>query len=148
MNEREIYNERLLIFADHLAGVEYHKSHDLIEEVELVGLADKIRIHYQVKYKHWVLDELPNAFEEWTYHEQTGAASYPGCDPELGAAAAYIDYMRLSEDEFCHLLDIEGFQQPERFGGKKLDENSSGKDFADNIAALVKHRRKVVNEGH
>ncbi len=146
MDNKELYNVRLLFFADHIASIKYHLAHELIDGVELVTVSEKVRIHYKVQYRHWIFDELPGVFEDWYYDEMTGTALFPGCDPKNGAAAAVIDYFGLNEDEFCHCFDIEGLQQA-RFGGAGLNNESSGSDFAFNIVELVKYRRKAADEG-
>jgi hypothetical protein len=147
MNEKETYNNRLLIFADHLSHIAYHRSHELIEEVEVVALEVNFRVAYTVKYRHWIFDELPNVFESWCYHEATGNSLHEGDDPEEGTIASVIDFFGLTLEEFGHLFDIEECQLTDEFGGEKLSlENSlTGTVIAGNIVEFVKKRRTLLS---
>lgn len=140
---KEIYNERLLFFADFLKGEETPRDAELLSEVELVAVEHKVRIHYKVKYRQWIFEVLPGAFDQWYFDEFSGDPLYEGCDTEAGTVAAVIDFFGLSQDEFCHCFDIEGFQLCDRFGGVKLNiDSSQGNEIAHNIVELVKRRRQ------
>ena len=148
MNEREIYNLRLLKFADHIAQYTEHDPHPeygLVFNVHVVAIehGDDMPIHipYDVKYHYWVFEELPVVFDEWYYDEDTGDTLCTLSDPEQGTVAAVIDFFSLSLDEFGHLFDIERYQLIDRFGGDWLSFESHGDAIARNIVDLVKVRR-------
>lgn len=139
MNDKNIFNQRLLKFADHLAGVKNHPEAGLFETVTLVALEveETIRIPYDVRYHAWVFGELPACFNEWYYEEKYGNAVWEGTDPTEGTVASVIDFFDLSLDEFGHLFDVEGFQLIDRFGGEILSDISDGSVIANNIIQLV-----------
>jgi hypothetical protein len=142
---KSIYNERLAKFGEHISQFTKDNPHyemGLTNQVELVALEERVRIHYKVLYHEWIFEELPVCFDEWYYDEQTGNPLYEGCDPKEGTVAAVIDFFNLSLDEFGHLFDIEGFQLCNRFGGAPLTINSHGIDVAQNISELLKRRKE------
>lgn len=141
---KNIYNERLLIFADHLANTPYHQLNDLIEEVNIVALEQNVQIPYMMRYRYWVFDELPAVFDDWYYDTVTGAALFEGCDPEQGTVVAVIDYFNLTQDEFGHLFDIDSYQLVARFGGENLtsENTKTGVVYASNIVEFVKRREQ------
>lgn len=146
MKLKKIYTERLLKFADHLAGIKKHPEAGLIETVTLYAfeLENTIRIPYDMRYHYWVFAELPVCFDDWYFEEKYGNSVWEGIDSKEGTVASVIDFFDLSLDELGHLFDIDGFQHTDRFGGVKLTETSNGADIARNILDLIKIKRKNI----
>ncbi len=140
MKNNSIYMERLEKFAAHISKIENHPEDGLIETVTLVALEENIQIPYEVRYHFWVFDELPECFDEWHYSKKFGEALWEESDPEEGTVASVIDFFSLGLDEFSHLFDLDGFQNVDQFGGRKLTEESKGEDIARNIFELIKRK--------
>lgn len=90
-----------------------------------------------------MFEELPAVFSEWYYAEKFGQPSCKGCLEEEGTLAAVIDFFNLSLTEVCHLFDLEGFQDVNRYGGNQLNFESDGPELAENIFELVKRHQKI-----
>lgn len=137
---KNIYNERLIKFATHLAVIRKHPEHGLFTTVTLVALEKKVRVNYFVKLHTWVLEELPAAFKEWEFHEKTGDPVLIGNKNNQSTITSVIDFFNLTIDEFNHLFDVEGFQRIDRFGGAFLTIDSIGDDIGRNMFELAKRR--------
>ncbi|MGQ0828921.1 MAG: hypothetical protein ACT4ON_11080 [Bacteroidota bacterium] len=137
---RNIYNQRLLTFAKHLAVIKQHPEMGLFGTVNLVNLEIKKRTHYKIKYHEWVFEELPGIFDDWFFTEKYGNPMWEGINEENGTVEAAIDFFGLNLFEFSHLFDVEGLQYLHLFGGEKLSENSNGPVISKNIIQLVNSR--------
>ena len=147
------YDKRLMKFATHLYKLIEHPEQGLFSTVHLGAIEnsdednEKIVIWYQMKYPGYIFDELVLIFpNEWEFsefgnpilsHFKEGEET----DMERSTIAEICIFFDLTLDELS-IFDIEGYQQPERFGGKKLDFNSTVEDFAFNIVELIKSRNK------
>lgn len=140
MKKTEIQNQRLLKFANHLNSIKkFHEQQ--FDEIELVELEEKVRIHYKVKFNYLLLDELPKVFEEFYYNEVYGAPTLDETSPEEeNSIAGVAVFFGLGPDMFAHLFDVEGYQNTILYGGKQLTMDSQPSDFAQNIIEFVKWR--------
>ncbi len=145
METNKKYTERLLKFARRLQTLQKHPEYGLYGIVNLVALEEKIHTSYKVKYHEWVFQELV-CFDEWYLMERNGNPMCKGANEEQGTVAAVVDFFYLTLDEFIHLFDLEGLQNIDSFGGRKLNLESTGKDIAYNIIELVK-RTEVLGPG-
>ncbi len=137
---KNIYNQRLLKFAEHLAKITNHPEREKFEIFLVIGLKKFITIIHEIKYSCWIFEELPVIFNEWSYQEKFGNTAWEyGIDKE-GTMASAIDFFGLTFEECSHLFSLDGFQNQNLFGGKKLSNNSDGPDIAINIIELVKRR--------
>lgn len=141
---KNIYNQRLQRFADHLAKIKNHLEEGLFETVTLVALEEHRSIYYEVKYHHWVFEELPVCFDEWGYSGKYGNPLWEETDQEKGTVTSVIDFFNLKLEEFTHLFDINGFQNVFSFGGDKLNEMSDGSAIARNIVEIINRRMEEV----
>jgi len=143
---KNLYNERLLKFAEHLLKIKNHRTEGLFMTVNLVALEEQIFIPYTVRYHYWMFEELPVCFDkQWFYDEMSGDPVWENINSDEGTVASVIDFFDLSLDEFAHLFDVDGFQHVDRFNGEKLSEISDGAAIAKNIVELVAGRNKNVD---
>lgn len=140
MKTQNKFNDRLIKFAKHLDTIQNHYEFGLYQTVNLIELAKKRNLTLMVTYHEWAFAELPAIFDEWYFDANFGRPLFEGCIPEEGSVGAVIDFFNLRMEEFCHLFDLEGFQNVERFGGGFLNFESDGPDIARNIFELVKRR--------
>lgn len=140
MKTKNKYDNRLIKFASHLEKIENHPEFGLYETASLVEVEEKRNTSFKVTFHGWIFGELPGIFKDWNFSEKTGDPLYKGCIPEEGTVAGVIDFFNLRMDEFCHLFDLEGFQNIKRYGGNHLSFESDAKDIAKNIFELIKHR--------
>lgn len=140
MKTQNKYNNRLLKFAKHLEKITNHYEFGLYQTVNLVELAKKRNVTLMVTYHEWAFAELPAIFNDWYFDEKFGKPLCEGSLPEEGTVGAVIDFFNLRMEEFCHLFDLEGFQNVERYGGGYLNFESEGPDLAKNIYELLKRR--------
>lgn len=143
MKQNNKYTERLIKFAKHLEKITNHYEFGLYKTVSLVELEKKRNTSFLVTFHEWVFQELPMVFDEWHFAGKFGEPLYKGCLPEERTVEAVIDFFNLRMDEFCHLFDLEGFQNVARFGGNQLNFESDGPALAENIYELVK--RKTIH---
>ena len=134
--------ERLRTFAESLSQIKRHREHGLFRTVIVYAIEDKVRIHLEVKCHHWVFDHLVEVFpEEWGWHAKTGDPVLDAeelVNPDVNTADCVCQFFEIDDYEiFCHLFDLEGHQQIDRFGGQKLSEESSGPDISGNMFALI-----------
>lgn len=138
---KNIYNQRLLRFADHLANIKNHPEKGIIETIFFVELEKSLNITHKVMYNYWVFEELPACFDEWFYEERFGNPTWEDAVDNEGTIPSVIVFFDLTHDEFAHLFDINGANYSSRFGGEKISENSDGPEFAENIITLIKSRK-------
>lgn len=140
MKTKNKYNERLIKFAKHLEKTTNHYEFGLYKQASLVEVEKKRNTSFLVTFHEWVFEELPIVFKEWYFAEKTGDPVCEGSLPEEGTVGAVIDFFNLRMDEFCHLFDLEGFQNVKKFGGSYLNFESEGPVLAKNIFDLVERR--------
>lgn len=143
MKSKNKYNERLIKFAKHLEKIKDHPEFGLYNTASLVELEKKRNTSFLITYHQWAFEELPVVFSEWYFAEKFGQPSWEGCMEEEGTLAAVIDFFNLSLTEVCHLFDLEGFQDVNRYGGNQLNFESDGPELAENIFELVKRHQKI-----
>lgn len=136
---KNIYNQRLLTFANHLAKIKKHPEQGLFETVTLVSLEEHRSIYYEVKYHYWVFEELPVCFDSWCYSEKYGNPMWEDADTQEGTVASVIDFFNLKLEEFRHLFDING-QDFLSSNGDTLTETSDGSNLSINITEFVYRR--------
>lgn len=124
---------RLLTLGMHLSNIKNHKESDEFKIITFYPLQDSYRVELETKCYSWIFDELPSIFSDCPYR--------PG-DSDMEIIPGIFDFLSLSDEEFCHLFDLNGHQNTELFGGKKITEESNISDIAQNIIELAK-RRKV-----
>ncbi len=139
-----IYNNRLMKFAQHLYTLDSHPERGLYEIVTLVAIEGHVLIPHDFKYPYYLFDELAHLFEEWELSEKTGEAVLKD-SPECNTIFDICTFFDLSLDELS-IFDLDGCQLIERFGGKKLDTDSSASDIAFNIIELIEKRKEAENE--
>lgn len=120
-----IFNQRLLKLANYFELIKEHPDQGRFDEVNLVAIEGKVHIHYLMKYPTWVVDAI---------------ILLEPINQEEGLIEGIIEYYNLTQDEFCHIMDIEGYQLTDRFGGRKLSIDSTPLDIAHNIRELVRRR--------
>lgn len=139
--KKETENKRLLRFAEHLNSIKNFPG-ELLQEVELVDVKEKVRTHYKIIYNHFLIDELPAAFEEFEFNEINGDPILIGRNPlEEGPTLSVVEFFGLGPAEFAHLFDVEGLQNPIIYGGKILTPEATPSDFAFNIYQFVRFRK-------
>lgn len=139
--KKEIENKRLLRFAEHLNSIKNFPG-ELLQEIELVDVKEKIRTHYKIVYNYFVIDELPVVFEEFEFNDINGDPILIGRNPhEEGPTLSVADFFGLGPAEFAHLFDVEGLQNPLQYGGKMLMPEAGPADFAFNIYQFVRFRK-------
>lgn len=124
-------------FAQHLEGMKdspLNKEHKIITICQFNG---RTRFEFEVIIPQWIIEELPIKFKEWTYDEN-GDPIMVGANPDEDNTGSIFHFFDLSPEEFCHILDVEGFQDIEEYGGNPLNENSQPFDFAQNIKGIVR----------
>lgn len=132
-----LQTERLLQFAKYLRSLDNYtgRVHDIIE---LVEVESKVRIHYKMKYDICILMQLPLAFpDDWHFDKGTGTPLLNGKTLDDGPIFSFSIWFGVGPEQVCHLLDIDGFQQLEKYGGILLDEYSIPKDYATNFEELA-----------
>lgn len=146
-----IFERRLRQFALYLYKLGEHPEQGLFETVHLGAIEDgetddeKIVIWYEMKYPHYIFDELVQIFpDHWEFSERGNPVlmnleASEGTDMEQNTVADVCIFFDLSLEELS-IFDLEGYQL-ESLGSKKLDFNSTVSDFAFNIAELVKRRK-------
>lgn len=140
MKTKNKFNERLIKFAKHLEQITNHYEFGLFQSASLVEVEKKRNTSFMVTYHEWAFGELPVIFNEWYFDEKFGKPVCKGSAPEEGTVGAVIDFFNLRMDEFCHLFDVEGFQNPNKFGGDYINFESDGPAIAKNIFELVERR--------
>lgn len=120
-----IFNQRLLKLANYFELIKEHPDQGRFDEVNLVAIEGKVHIHYLMKYPIWVVDAI---------------ILLEPINQEEGLIEGIIEYYNLTQDEFCHIMDIEGYQLTDQFGGRKLNIDSTPLDIAHNIRELVRRR--------
>ena len=143
MKAKNKYNNRLIKFAEHIQKIKNHPEFGLYESASLVELEEKRNTSFKVTFHGWIFEELPAIFPHWEFSEKNGQPIYIGCHPDEGTVAGVIDFFHLDMNEFCHLFDLEGFQNTKRYGGNHLTFESEGTDIAENIFQLLKYRNEV-----
>lgn len=139
-----IYNNRLMKFAQHLYTLDSHPERGLYDIVTLVAIEGKVLIPYDFKYPNYLFDELAHLFDEWELSEITGEAVLKD-STERNTIFDICTFFDLSHDELS-IFDLDGCQLIERFGGKKLNTDSPASDIAFNIIELIKKRKEADNE--
>lgn len=142
-NWKEIYDERLLLFAVHLEKLEMTKKYILIQGfVEWVSKYS--RTFSIIDYNPYFFSKLPIIFKEWHYlsDEEWSEPEYKLIDhfESLGTLRGCINFFGLEPEELVHLFDLGGFQNIDAYGGIQLNENSRPQDVAKNIKEFVKKR--------
>jgi hypothetical protein len=145
MKTNKKYNERLLKFAKHLEKITNHPEFGLYKSASLVEIEEKRNVSFLIIYHEWVFEELPNVFTEWSYAEKFGQPSCKGCFEDEGTLAAVTDFFDLKMTEVCHLFDLDGFQDINRYGGTQLNFDSDGPTISKNIFELVEYRMRNTN---
>jgi hypothetical protein len=137
--EEQINN--LIKFAEHLKTIKKFQ-HQLFEEIELVDVSKKVRKHYKVVYNFCVFEELPAIFNEFEFSDETSDTILIGKNSDESTAASVIEFFGLSgPEQFAHLFDVEGLQNPIIYGGKILTLEATPSDFAFNIYQFVRFRK-------
>ncbi|MBN8694095.1 MAG: hypothetical protein J0L69_12945 [Bacteroidetes bacterium] len=144
---KDIYNERLLLFATHLNKLEVKRKPILIQGfVEWVSKYS--RTFSVIDYNPIFFNILPEIFTEWRYYkdEEWIEPEYKLIDhlESLGALRGCINFFGLEPEELVHLFDLGGFQNTERFGGTQLDKNSTPQEVANNIFEFVNRRENFA----
>lgn len=139
-----IYNNRLMKFAQHLYTLDSHPERGLYEIVTLVAIEGHVLIPYDFKYPNYLFDELSHLFDEWELSEKTGEAVLKDSS-ERNTIFDICTFFDLSLDELS-IFDLDGCQLIDRFGGKKLSTESPASDIAFNIIELIKKRKEAENE--
>src|SRR4051812_47855924 len=115
--QMNIYNKRMMRFAQHLYTLDLHPERGLYDTVTLVALEEHVRITYDMKYPNYLFDELPLLFDEWELSERTGDAVLKD-STERNTIFDACTFFDLSLDELS-IFDLDGHQL-EQFGGKQL----------------------------
>lgn len=140
MKSQDKSNERLLKFAQHLEQIKNHPEQGIFDTVEFVELELRKERRHKILYHAWVFEELPLIFKEWGFNGKFGNPLPDDIQDEEGTVAAVLDFFDLTLFEFCHLFNLEGIQDPQRYGGKHLTFEADGPDLAQNIRDLVAAR--------
>lgn len=133
---KKIYKERLLKYADHLAGISNHPEAGLIKHALCIELKKGIEKEIEIAYQLWPFDELVSCFDTWSYDTWSGDPICEEANFEEGTLASVIDFFDLKLDEFTHIYGI-GLQDIKCFGGGELTEVSNGPEIARNIIELI-----------
>ncbi len=135
------YNRRLLHVADYLESdaLKAHKQ-NVLRECNFVHLHEGYEMTYVILYHYWVIEKLPELFDEFFY-DMEGDVSFETVDDVVDHVSGIYIYFGLeTHDSFCALFDAEGNQFPEQFNTKPLDAHSTPKEIAYNIRQFVKSR--------
>ena len=126
--ETNIYKERMLAFAKHIKTIEYHPTQGLFRRLIVYLCTNNIAIPIKVRTPHWLFEELIACFpEEWSFHEITGDPTWDEMDIEANTSECVCDFFGINDYQiYCHLWDINGIQNVERWGGQILTEESNG----------------------
>ncbi|MCD6019734.1 MAG: hypothetical protein K0S53_2855 [Bacteroidetes bacterium] len=137
--ETKIYNNRLIKFAEHLLTLKNHPEEGLFENITIIAIVGNVAIPYDMKYPSWIFDQLVEIFEEWEFDEVTGEPVLADKLTSEGTFSDICDFFNFSLDE-TSIFDLEGYQQPGRFGGRVLNFESKTEDIAFNIMELANSR--------
>jgi hypothetical protein len=132
---------RLLAFADKLKKAKERKPH--IEDI-FFEWPYQAKSYYCITHNtsiFFVLGELSNA---WYFNEKTKSWEIKDFK-DMGTFRACIEWFGLKPEEYTHLFDVEGNQDIDRFGGKRLNEDSKPADYAYNIIQFVFKRFPHLN---
>ena len=143
--KKEIYHLRLLKFANHLKEIEFSHEPEIMTEF-LECDWDKEIFRCDIEINMLYLRELPKVFpEDWInvefYSDMFGPILKD--HDKLGVTNGMGKFFRLNCTPLRHMFDVLGAQKIKLWGGVVLNEQSTGKDFADNIFGyLDKGKRK------
>ena len=142
---KAIHLRRLQIFATHISKIKNHPEEGLFRTVVIYAFSGKVKIHLDVKTPHWVFEELVSCVPNlWSFDEKTGDPILDKRGTATNTTECVCDFFGIDDYElFTHFWDCEGYQTVEKWGGKKLTEESGGKDIAFNITEYLKSRKKA-----
>lgn len=135
---KSIYKQRLMNYAKHLKTITNHPEQEILKEITIYSYTHGYGIVLIVKTPYWVFDELVEVFDEWECSAETGDPVLKS-KPDVNTANAIFEFFGIEEFElFAHYFDLEGYQQPDKWGGNVLNLNSSGRDIAKNICESLR----------
>lgn len=141
--EDKIYDLRLLKFAQHLKTIEFLYSDIMTEFLECDWDKEIFRCDIEINMVY--LRELPKVFpNEWInvgfYTDMFGPMLKD--HDKLGVTNGMGKFFNLKCIALRHMFDVLGAQNIKRWGGITLDENSKGKDFAQNIFEYLDKQKR------
>jgi hypothetical protein len=141
MEKEILHNSRLLLFADHIAGIKNHPEHGLTTTYSIVELDEGIHIHYDIICHDYIFEELLVFEDSWSYNDE-GMPSFIEISPEENTLAGVVSFFGLSPEETAFIFDLSGHQSIDLWpGGNILNMKSTGLQIAQNILLVVRKRR-------
>lgn len=140
MNERDIFTQRLVQFADYLASIKEPEC-PIFQQGQLVILEKGagVKLPIEIEYRFDLFEHLSDVFDSWFIDPEGN----PGWDehPQQSTLESVFDFFNLSPDQFCVAFDLS--TSAEKYNYKKLDHKSSRKDIAHNIVEMVRRRESA-----
>jgi hypothetical protein len=140
MDNKNIYIQRLALYAQHLSKIDL-KTHPKRGQYQFVQMCEQIngQLNYFDLRTHSLLLDFhlwfPNNFY---WNDKIGAAILKGMNPDENPFSSVIDFLGLQNpNEVLHLFSIDGLQS-RIYGARFILEDSDIRDIGHNFSMFIR----------
>ena len=135
MENKTVYDQRLNALATHISELEIAAGPKIFKIISISEIKGKQGLRLDINIHNWLFELFSEMHKEIINSESTEEI-----ENEAEIFVWIMDFFGLDIEMFCHLFSLDGYQEPEIYGGQKLDGTDNSAAIANNIFAFINNR--------